>query len=164
MTIFEQEFDLMSVFIHTLSDVACTNIGEGTRVWQYCIIMPGAVIGRECNICHGTIIENKVSVGDRVTVKGGSHLCDGTRLEDDVFIGAGVHFTNDRKPRSGHHDIPELTTVVRHGATIGANSVILPGLTIGENAVVGAGSVVTHDVPANEIWCGNPARRNGAVS
>ena len=151
----------MTVFIHPLSDTASRKIGEGTKVWQYCIILAGADIGKECNIGNGTIVENDVLVGDRVTVKGGSHLCDGVTLENDVFIGAGVHFNNDKYPKSGNHNYSLLRTHVGTGASIGANTVILPGVTIGANAIIGAGSVVTHNIPANEIWYGNPARKRG---
>ena len=144
--------------IHPSSDVQSKQIGEGTRVWQYVVILPGAVIGRDGNICSHCFIENKVVVGDRVTVKCGVQLWDGVTLEDDVFVGPNATFTNDRVPRSRNASATLLPTLVKKGASIGANATILPGLTIGEGAMVGAGSVVTKDVPPRTLVVGNPAR------
>ena len=146
------------MFIHPSSDVQSKQIGEGTRVWQYVVILPGAVIGRDGNICSHCFIENKVVVGDRVTVKCGVQLWDGVTLEDDVFVGPNATFTNDRVPRSRNASATLLPTLVKKGASIGANATILPGLTIGEGAMVGAGSVVTKDVPPRTLVVGNPAR------
>ena len=144
--------------IHPSSDVQSKQIGEGTRVWQYVVILPGAVIGRDGNICSHCFIENKVVVGDRVTVKCGVQLWDGVTLEDDVFVGPNATFTNDREPRSRNAGATLLPTLVKKGASIGANATILPGLTIGEGAMVGAGAVVTKDVPPRTLVVGNPAR------
>jgi acetyltransferase-like isoleucine patch superfamily enzyme len=144
--------------IHPSSDVQSKQIGEGTRVWQYVVILPGAVIGRDGNICSHCFIENKVVVGDRVTVKCGVQLWDGITLEDDVFVGPNATFTNDREPRSRNASATLLPTLVKKGASIGANATILPGLTIGEGAIVGAGAVVTKDVPPHTLVVGNPAR------
>jgi acetyltransferase-like isoleucine patch superfamily enzyme len=144
--------------IHPSSDVQSKQIGEGTRVWQYVVILPGAVIGRDGNICSHCFIENKVVVGDRVTVKCGVQLWDGITLEDDVFVGPNATFTNDREPRSRNASATLLPTLVKKGASIGANATILPGLTIGEGAMVGAGAVVTKDVPPHTLVVGNPAR------
>ena len=146
------------MFIHPSSDVQSKQIGEGTRVWQYVVILPGAVIGRDGNICSHCFIENQVVVGDRVTVKCGVQLWDGVTLEDDVFVGPNATFTNDRVPRSRNASATLLPTLVKKGASIGANATILPGLTIGEGAMVGAGSVVTKDVPPRTLVVGNPAR------
>ncbi len=146
------------MFIHPSSDVQSKQIGEGTRVWQYVVILPGAVIGRDGNICSHCFIENKVVIGDRVTVKCGVQLWDGVTLEDDVFVGPNVTFCNDLLPRSRNHAAPLLPTVVKKGASIGANATILPGLIIGQGAMVGAGAVVTKDVPAGMTVVGNPAR------
>jgi UDP-2-acetamido-3-amino-2,3-dideoxy-glucuronate N-acetyltransferase len=146
------------MFIHPSSDVQSKQIGEGTRVWQYVVILPGAVIGRDCNICSHCFIENKVVVGDRVTVKCGVQLWDGITLEDDVFVGSNATFTNDLEPRSRNTNAKLLPTLVKKGASVGANATILPGLTIGEGAMVGAGSVVTKDVPPGCKVVGNPAR------
>ena len=144
--------------IHPSSDVQSKQIGEGTRVWQYVVILPGAVIGRDGNICSHCFIENQVVVGDRVTVKCGVQLWDGVTLEDDVFVGPNATFTNDREPRSRNASATLLPTLVKKGASIGANATILPGLTIGEGAMVGAGAVVTKDVPPRTLVVGNPAR------
>ena len=146
------------MFIHPSSDVQSKQIGEGTRVWQFVVILSGAVIGRACNICSHCFIENQVVVGDRVTVKCGVQLWDGVTLEDDVCVGPNATFTNDRHPRSGNVDYVMQRTVVRKGASIGANATILPGVTIGAGAMVGAGAVVTKDVPAGATVVGNPAK------
>lgn len=146
------------MFIHPSSDVQSKQIGEGARVWQYVVILPGAVIGRDCNICSHCFIENKVVIGDRVTVKCGVQLWDGVTLEDDVFVGPNVTFTNDLQPRSRNTAAKLLPTLVKKGASIGANATILPGLVIGEGAMVGAGAVVTKDVSPRTLVVGNPAR------
>jgi acetyltransferase-like isoleucine patch superfamily enzyme len=150
--------------IHALSDVQSTNLGSRTRVWQFVVILPAAVIGDDCNICSHCFIENDVVVGDRVTVKSGVQLWDGVRLEDDVFVGPNVTFTNDRMPRSRVYPGDFPRTIVRSGASIGGGATILPGIEIGEQAMVGAGAVVTRDVPARAIVAGNPARVIGAVN
>lgn len=132
--------------IHELSDVQSKNIGEGTNIWQYCVVLEGAVIGSNCNICSHCFIENDVKVGNNVTVKCGVQLWDGVEIEDDVFIGPNVTFCNDRYPKSRNKNFKLEKVVVKKGASIGANATILPGVTIGENALVGAGAVVTKDV------------------
>lgn len=144
--------------IHELTDCKSTHIGKDTNIWQYCVIFPDAKIGDNCNICANVLIENDVAVGNNVTVKSGVQLWDGITVEDNVFIGSNVTFTNDLFPRSKVHPKEYLKTIIKKGASIGANSTIVCGHTIGENAMIGAGSVVTHDVPAGELWYGNPAR------
>ncbi len=144
--------------IHPLSDVQSPHIGSGTRVWQFAVILPGARIGGDCNLCACVFVENDVVIGDRVTVKNGVQLWDGLTVEDDVFIGPNVTFTNDRVPRSRAGMESPARTLVRRGASIGANATILPGLTLGEGCLVGAGAVVTRDVPAGAVVVGNPAR------
>lgn len=141
--------------IHPLSDVQNQSIPESTRVWQFCVILPGAKIGENCNICSHVFIENDVQIGNNVTIKCGVQLWDGLQIEDDVFIGPNVTFCNDKYPRSGKHDFPLLKTVIKKGASIGANATILPGITIGENAMIGAGSVVTKNVAPNQKIIGN---------
>ena len=133
--------------IHPLSDVQSKNIGENTNVWQYCVILPGARIGSGCNICAQCFIENDVVVGNNVTLKCGVQLWDGITVEDNVFIGPNVTFCNDRYPRSKNKNFKLEGTIIRKGASIGANATILPGVEIGEGAMVGAGSVVTKNVP-----------------
>lgn len=144
--------------IHPSSDVQTSNIGANTKVWQYVVILGGAQIGADCNICSHCFIENDVIVGDRVTIKCGVQLWDGIRIEDDVFIGPNVTFSSDMFPRSKQfpEKFPQLT--VQAGASIGANATILPGITIGRNAMIGAGSVVTKNVPDFAVVVGNPAR------
>lgn len=133
--------------IHALSDVQSSNIGENTNIWQFVVVLKGAVIGKNCNICANCFIENDVIVGDNVTVKCGVQLWDGIRVEDDVFIGPNATFCNDKYPRSGNKEFLLLRTTVKKGASIGANATILPGVTIGEKAMVAAGATVTKDVP-----------------
>ena len=128
--------------IHELSDVQSKNIGEGTNIWQYCVVLPGAVIGNNCNICSHCFIENDVTIGNNVTVKCGVQLWDGIEIEDDVFIGPNVTFCNDRYPKSGNKNFKLEKVVVKKGASIGANATILPGVTIGENSMIAAGAVV----------------------
>ncbi|EMI41652.1 WxcM-like domain-containing protein [Rhodopirellula sp. SWK7] len=146
-----------SPFIHPLSDCQSTNIGEGTRVWQFSVVLPEAKVGEDCNICSHCFIENDVVIGNRVTVKCGVQLWDGIRVEDDVFIGPNVTFTNDRFPRSQQYPDRFAQTVIKRGASIGANATLLPGITVGQDAMVGAGSVVTSDVPPGAVVVGNPA-------
>ena len=147
----------MTIKIHPLADVQSGNIGEGTRIWQFCVIFKGAQIGKNCNICAQVLIESDVLIGDNVTIKSGVQLWDGIRIEDNVLIGPNATFTNDLFPRS-KAPFQLLKTMVKKGATIGANATILPGVSIGEGAIVGAGSVVTKDVPAGVVVLGNPAR------
>ena len=144
--------------IHPLSDCQNTNIPESTNMWQFCVVLPGARIGENCNICSHCFIENDVVIGDDVTIKCGVQVWDGVTLEDSVFVGANVTFTNDRYPRAKNAEWKMEPTTVKRGASIGAGSTILCGVTIGEHAVIGIGSVVTKDVPAGEVWVGNPAR------
>jgi acetyltransferase-like isoleucine patch superfamily enzyme/dTDP-4-dehydrorhamnose 3,5-epimerase-like enzyme len=146
------------VFVHERAIVESSRVGPGTRVWAFAHVLPGAVIGRDCNICDGVFIENEVVVGDRVTVKCGVQLWDGVTLEDDVFVGPNATFTNDPMPRSKRYLPQSAKTIVRKGASIGANATILPGLTVGREAMVGAGAVVTRSVPPNAVVVGNPAR------
>ena len=146
-------------FVHEMALVdKDVTIGPGTRVWGFTHLLSGARIGADCNICEQVFIEGDVVVGDRVTVKCGVQLWDGLRLENDVFIGPNVTFTNDPFPRSKHYPNLFPQTRIKAGASIGGGAVILPGLTIGEKAMVGAGSVVTRSVPAGAVVVGNPAR------
>lgn len=144
--------------IHPLADVQSQQIGDGTSIWQFCVVLKNARIGRNCNINCQVLIENLVTIGDNVTIKSGVQIWDGVTLEDNVFIGPNVTFTNDLFPKSKNKDFKLEKTLIQKGASIGANATILAGITIGENALIGAGSVVTKNVPANEIWVGNPAK------
>lgn len=147
-------------FKHEKAIVESDAIGEGTRIGAFAHVLPGARIGRECNICDHTFLENDVIAGDRVTVQCGVQLWDGVELENDVFVGPNATFTHDAFSRTKqHHVSPEqrARTLVKRGASIGANATILPGVTIGERAVIGAGAVVTHNVPPDAVVAGNPA-------
>lgn len=146
------------IFIHRLADVQTSNIGIKTKVWQFSVILKNARIGENCNINSHTFIENNVVVGDNVTVKCGVYLWDGMRIEDDVFIGPNVTFTNDKYPRSKSYPKKFQETIIKKGASIGANATVLGGITIGENAMIGAGSVVSKNIPDGELWVGNPAK------
>ena len=153
----------MNFFIHPLSDVSSEKIGENTRIWQFSVILEQAIIGKNCNICAHTLIENDVIVGNNVTIKSGVFLWDGITIEDDVFIGPNATFTNDKKPKSKHYPDDFLSTLIEKGASIGANATILPGLKIGQYSLVGAGAVVTKDVAEISIVAGNPAKVIGQV-
>lgn len=143
--------------IHALADCHSDKISSTTNIWQYVVVLPDARIGEYCNICAHCFIENDVVIGDNVTVKCGVYLWNGIIIEDNVQIGPNVTFTNDKYPRAKQEFDLQRTTIKKN-ASIGAGSVILGGITIGENALIGAGSVVTKNVPANELWLGNPAR------
>jgi acetyltransferase-like isoleucine patch superfamily enzyme len=145
-------------FVHKLADVATEDIGAGTTIWQFVVVLEGAKIGAECNVCAHVLIEGDVVIGDRVTIKCGVQLWDGLRVGDDVFIGPNATFTNDLFPRSKQHPEKYLETVIENGASIGAGAVILPGLTIGAGALVAAGAVVTRSVAPSSLVRGNPAK------
>jgi UDP-2-acetamido-3-amino-2,3-dideoxy-glucuronate N-acetyltransferase len=143
-----------NVFIHDLADVASGDIGEGSRIWQFAVVLNGAKIGADCNICAHVLIESDVVIGDRVTIKSGVQLWDGLRAGNDVFIGPNATFTNDRFPRSKKY--PE--TLIEDGASVGAGAIILPGLTIGARSLIAAGAVVTKSVAPRSLVRGNPAK------
>lgn len=149
--------------IHEDARVATRAIGAGTTIWQFSIVLAGAVVGRDCNINAHVFIENDVILGDRVTVKCGVQLWDGVRVGNDVFIGPNVTFTNDLLPRSKQRPPAFVSTVLENGCSIGANSTLVAGITIGESAMIGAGSLCTRSVPPFELWYGNPARPIGKV-
>jgi UDP-2-acetamido-3-amino-2,3-dideoxy-glucuronate N-acetyltransferase len=153
----------MTPYVHPQGICESEKVGEGTRVWAFAHVLPGARIGADCNICDHVFVENDVVIGDRVTIKCGVQVWDGVSLADDVFVGPNVTFTNDPMPRSKIYPEKFATTVVAQGASLGGGSVILPGVRIGRSAMVGAGAVVTKDVPANAIVVGNPARIVGYV-
>ena len=146
------------VFVHAQGLCESTTVGDGTRIWAFAHVLPGARIGRDCNICDHVFIENDVVIGDRVTVKCGVQLWDGLRVADDVFIGPNATFSNDKYPRSRHYDREILQTTIGPGASIGGGATVLPGLKVGARAMVGAGAVVTQDVPPFAIVAGVPAK------
>jgi UDP-2-acetamido-3-amino-2,3-dideoxy-glucuronate N-acetyltransferase len=149
--------------IHPLSDIHSKNIGENTMIWQYCVILKGAIIGDHCNINCQVFIENDVKIGNFVTIKPGVQIWDGVTVEDHVFIGPNVTFTNDLIPRSKQYPTTFEKTLLQKGASIGANATIIAGNTIGEYALIGAGSVITKDVPPYTVWFGNPAKQKGTI-
>lgn len=173
MTIFLWSLYFMSnIFIHPISIVEAEQIGQGTYIWAFSHIMPGVVIGANCNIGDHCFIESGAIIGDNVTIKNGNMIWDGVTLGDGVFVGPQVFFTNDLYPRSPR--LPQakkrysnrgwlLPTLVREGASLGCGAVILAGATIGEFAMVGAGAVVTKDIPPYALAVGNPARVRGWV-
>lgn len=152
-----------SVFIHERALCESESIGKGTRIWAFAHVMEGAVVGEGCNICDHAFIESGAVLGDRVVVKNNVLVWDKVTVEDDVFLGPNVVLTNDFNPRAAFKNAPEafLPTVVRKGASIGANATIVCGVTLGRGCFVGAGSVVIRDVPDYAIVVGNPARPVG---
>lgn len=150
------------VQVHQKGLCESSSVGAGTRVWAFAHILPGAVVGKSCNICDHAFIEGGAVVGDRVTVKNAVLIWDGVSIGDDVFLGPNVVFTNDLTPRATMRK-PFLPTTVRRGATIGANATIVCGVTLGEHAFVAAGAVVIKDVAPHALVVGNPARRIGWV-
>jgi len=144
--------------IHPLAFVESSEIGEGTLIWQFAVVLEGARIGRDCNLNAHTFVEGGAVLGDRVTLKSGVYVWDGVVLEDDVFCGPNATFTNDKRPKSRVRPDSFSATLVKRGASIGAGAVLLPGVTVGEHALVGAGAVVTHNVEAGATVVGNPAR------
>jgi len=154
----------MDYKIHPTSEVQTTQIGEGTTIWQYCVVLEGAKIGKNCNINFNVFVENDVIIGDNVTVKSGVQLWDGLRIGNNVFIGPNSTFTNDLIPRSKVYPESFEMTVIEEGASIGANATIVAGNVIGKFSLVGAGSVVTKSIPPFTIWYGNPARKKGFIT
>ncbi len=152
-------------YIHPRTDILTNEIGDETTIWQFCVILPNAKIGNNCNICAHVFIENDVVVGNNVTIKSGVQLWDGIVIEDNVFIGPNATFTNELIPRSKAHDPSKFkSTLIKKGASIGANATVLPGLVIGKYSFIGAGSVVTKNIPDHTLWYGNPATQKGYIT
>ena len=154
--------------IHALSDVQSKNIGNNTTIWQFCVVLAGAKIGSDCNICSHCFIENDVVLGDRVTIKNGVHIFDSIHIEDDVFVGPNVTFTNDLYPKSQRgadsKDLKFPKTFIGKGASIGGGATILPGIKIGHGALIGAGAVVTKDVKPETVVFGLGAKEIRSTS
>jgi UDP-2-acetamido-3-amino-2,3-dideoxy-glucuronate N-acetyltransferase len=152
-----------SVFVHALALCESDDVGPRTRIWAFAHVLAGARIGADCNVGGHAFVEGGVVVGDGVTIKNGVLLWSGVTVEDGVFLGPGAVFTNDASPRAPYPKGPAgwRATLVRRGATVGANATVLSGLIIGRWAVVGAGAVVTGDVADHALVAGNPARQVG---
>ena len=155
---------MKKIKIHKLSDVQSSKIDEGTTVWQFCVILEDAIIGKNCNINCQVFIENDVKIGSNVTIKPGVQIWDGITIENNVFIGPNVTFTNDRVPRSKNYPKKFSKTLIKEGASIGANSTIIAGNTIGRYSLIGAGSVVTKPIPDYTLYYGNPAIHKGFIT
>ncbi|QHT63427.1 N-acetyltransferase [Paenibacillus lycopersici] len=155
---------MSQIYIHPTAEVDVkARIGQGTRIWNYCQVRESAVIGDNCIIGKDVYIDQSVLIGSRVKVQNGVSVYNGVTIEDDVFVGPHVCFTNDLIPRAFNDNWSVTATIVRRGASLGANSTIVCGITIGEYAMVAAGAVVTKDVPAYALVKGNPARVAGFV-
>jgi UDP-2-acetamido-3-amino-2,3-dideoxy-glucuronate N-acetyltransferase len=152
-------------FVHPLAVCESDRVGSGTRIWAFVHVLKGAVIGAHCNLGEGVFVESNVSIGNRCTIKNGVALWDFVTLEDGVFVGPSAVFTNDLRPRAfiRRPSRTFLPTVIKRGATIGANATIVCGVTIGKYAFIGAGAVVTRDVPDHALVVGNPGRIAGKV-
>ncbi|MBF0480604.1 MAG: N-acetyltransferase [Desulfovibrionaceae bacterium] len=150
-------------FIHPLALVESEAIGDNTKIWPFVHVLPGARIGKDCNICEHVFIENQVVLGDAVTVKSGVYMWDGLIVHDGVFIGPNATFTNDRRPRSKKYIDQYAITRVLDGASLGAGCILIAGVTIGRHAMVGAGAVVSRDVLDYELVYGNPAKCRGHI-
>ncbi len=152
----------MGYFKHELSQVDSDTIGINTKIWQFSVVLKGAIIGKNCNICSHCFIEGNVKIGDNVTIKAGVYLWDGIEIENDVFIGPNVVFTNDIFPRSKQFKEP-IKTIIGKGVSLGANSTILAGTKLGAYAMTGIASVVTKDLKSHGLYYGNPAKQKGWI-
>lgn len=150
--------------IHPTAEVQTKDIGEGTSIWQYCVVLKNAIIGKNCNINFNVFIENDVIIGNNVTVKSGVQLWDGIRIEDDVFIGPNATFVNNPHVRSKQYPLKHIGVTIRKGASIGANATIMGDIQIGEFAFIGAGSILTKNVLPFQLWYGNPAIHKGYIT
>jgi len=150
-------------YAHPLALVETEAIGPGTRVWAWAHVMSGARLGADCNIGEHCFIESGVVLGDRVTVKNGVAVWNGVEAEDDVFLGPNAVLTNDLRPRSKVYRGAVQSTLLKRGASVGANATLLCGITVGTYAMIGAGAVVTRNIPAHALVVGNPGRVVGHV-
>lgn len=153
-----------SRFIHPTAEVSADAvIGVGTKIWHQCQVMPGARIGAHCKLGKSVYVDSGVKIGDRVKIQNGISVYKGVTVEDDVLLGPHMAFTNDLYPRAFNDDFEIVPTLVRKGASVGANATVVCGVTLGNYCMVGAGAVVTMDVPDYALVVGNPARVVGYV-
>ena len=153
---------IMNYLTHVLSQVDSKLIGNGSKIWQYVVVLEGATIGENCNICSHCFIENNVKIGNNVTIKAGVYLWDGIEIRDNAFIGPNVVFTNDIYPRSKQFKEPSKT-IIEKGVSLGANSTILAGTKLGRYSMTGIGSVITRDLKQHGLYFGNPAKQRGWI-
>jgi UDP-2-acetamido-3-amino-2,3-dideoxy-glucuronate N-acetyltransferase len=151
-------------FVHPLALCESTDIGKNTRIWAFSHVMKDVKIGEDCNFGDHSFVESNVDIGNRVTVKNGVAIWHGVTIEDDVFLGPNCVLTNDLFPRSKAYHSEDIPTLIKKGASIGANATIICGITIGEYAMVGAGAVVKKNVLPFNLVAGVPARVIGYVS
>ena len=155
---------MSNIFIHPTAEVSPDAVvGEGTKIWNQAQVREGARIGENCIISKNVYIDENVNIGNRVKIQNNVNVYHGVTVEDDVFLGPSMTFTNDMYPRAFNADWKVSETLVRRGASIGANSTIRCGIIIGEYATVGAGSTVTKDIPPHALFVGNPAHQLGWV-
>jgi len=152
------------IYVHPTAVVEKTaNIGDGTKIWHFAHVREDTEIGKECVLGHSVYIGKGVKIGNRVKLENRATIYQGVKIEDNVFVGPHVTFTNDLYPRSFSADWKIVPTLVKKGASIGAGTVVICGVTIGEYAMIGAGSVVTKDIPPHALTYGNPATIRGFV-
>jgi UDP-2-acetamido-3-amino-2,3-dideoxy-glucuronate N-acetyltransferase len=151
-------------FVHEKAICESEKIGKNTRIWAFCHIMKDVEIGEDCNFGDGSFVESGVKIGNRVTVKNHISIWNGVEIEDDVFLGPNCVLTNDLFPRSKVYHPENIRTLIRKGASIGANATIVCGITLGKYSMVAAGAVVTKDVPDFALMVGVPAKISGYVS
>jgi len=150
------------VYVHPTAVVDKTAvIGDGTKVWHFVHVRENAEIGRNCVLGHSVYVDKEVKIGNGVKLENRANVYCGVKIEDKVFVGPHVTFTNDPYPRSFSTDWRIVPTLVREGASIGAGTVVMCGVTIGEYAMIGAGSVITKDIPSHALAFGNPAEVRG---
>lgn len=154
--------DQKAPYIHPSAIVDTLLIGSNTRIWAFVHILETVTIGSNCNVCDHCFIEQNVHIGNYVTIKSGIYIWEGVTIEDNVFLGPNVVFTNDVRPRSKQY-VEVQQTLIKEGASVGANSTILAGVTLGKYCMTGIGSVITKDVPDYALVYGNPARIKGWV-
>jgi UDP-2-acetamido-3-amino-2,3-dideoxy-glucuronate N-acetyltransferase len=155
---------LKDVHVHPTAVVDKTaKIGKGTKIWHFAHVREAVEIGENCVLGHAVYVDKRVKIGNRVKLENKANVYQGVEIEDDVFVGPDVTFTNDLYPRSFNTSWKASPTLVKQGASIGAGTVVICGTTIGEYSMIGAGSVVTNDIPSHTLAYGNPAKIMGMI-